>query len=99
MHKLSIVLKELRETRIWIRLIIKAALIPDDRIQPLLDECQQLANIIGKSIVTAKSNNRQCKMINAKCKMLTLVQFAFINLHLSFCIFLSTEETPCNFVR
>jgi four helix bundle protein len=55
-HKLRIVLKELRETRIWLRLIVKSKLLPIAKLNALIDECIQLMNIIGKSIVTAKSN-------------------------------------------
>lgn len=54
-HKLRVVLKELRETSSWLRLIMKCKLIPVGRIQNLLDESVQLSNIIGKSIVTAKN--------------------------------------------
>jgi len=55
-HKLGICLKELRESRFWIRLTIKAELLPQARMVELLDECSQLCNIIGRSIVTAKGN-------------------------------------------
>lgn len=55
-HKLGIALKELRASRTWIKLILKSELLSDDRISPLLDECIQLCNIIGKSVVTAKAN-------------------------------------------
>jgi four helix bundle protein len=55
-HKLGISLKELRESRSWIRLIIKTELLPEHRMGELLDECDQLCNIIGQSIVTAKGN-------------------------------------------
>lgn len=55
-HKLGIVLKELRETQIWIRLIIKSELLPSPRMNALLSECKQLNSIIGQSIVTAKAN-------------------------------------------
>ena len=55
-HKLSICLKELRESRSWIRLIIKTEMLPEGRMGELLDECNQLCNIIGQSIVTAKEN-------------------------------------------
>ena len=55
-HKLSICLKELRESRSWMRLIIKTEMLPEHRISELLDECNQLCNIIGQSIVTAKQN-------------------------------------------
>ena len=55
-HKLSICLKELRESRSWIRLIIRTDMLPEHRMGDLLDECNQLCNIIGQSIVTAKAN-------------------------------------------
>ena len=55
-HKLGIALKELRESRSWIKLILKAELLSAHRVAPLLDEAEQLCNIIGKSIVTAKAN-------------------------------------------
>ena len=55
-HKLGICLKELRESRGWIRLIIKTELLPEHRMSELLDEGDQLCNIIGQSIVTAKEN-------------------------------------------
>ncbi len=58
-HKLGIALKELRESRVWIKLILKAELVPAERMKPLLDEVQQLCNIIGKSIVTAKQNQQK----------------------------------------
>ena len=55
-HKLAIVLKELRESSVWIRLIVKSELIPEQRLELLRDECDQLCKIIAKSLVTAKSN-------------------------------------------
>lgn len=55
-HKLGIVFKELRESRIWIRLIIKAALLPQERMAPLLNESDQLCNILASSLITAKKN-------------------------------------------
>jgi len=57
-HKLGICLKELRESRSWLRLIIKSKLLPESRMLKVCDECEQLMNIIAKSIVTAKSNSR-----------------------------------------
>ncbi|MHC4534780.1 MAG: four helix bundle protein [Planctomycetota bacterium] len=55
-HKLAIVLKELRESRVWIRLIVKASLLGEGKMADLEDEATQLCNIIAKSIVTAKQN-------------------------------------------
>lgn len=55
-HKLGIVFKELRESRIWIKLIIKARLLPIKRMSALFDECEQLCSIIASSLITAKKN-------------------------------------------
>jgi four helix bundle protein len=62
-HKLSICLKELRESRCWIRLMIKTDMLTEYRMGELLDECNQLCNIIGKSIVTAKANRLKAKTV------------------------------------
>src|SRR5881275_3535248 len=58
-HKLSICLKELRESRSWIRLIIKTKMLTEHRMSELLDESNQLCNIIGQSIVTAKEGKEK----------------------------------------
>lgn len=55
-HKLAIALKELRESNVWIRMIVKSELIPEQRLEQLRDECDQLSKTIAKSLVTAKSN-------------------------------------------
>jgi four helix bundle protein len=53
-HKIMVALKEMRETRSWLLLIIKSDLLPSERLTDLLDEANQLANILGQSVVTAK---------------------------------------------
>ena len=54
-HKMQLVLKELREYLYWLKLIKKASVISDEHLQPLLDEAKELAKIVAKSIVTARS--------------------------------------------
>ena len=54
-HKLGIVLKELRESRVWLQLCGKTELLRETQLGALTDECIQLTNIVGKSIVTAKA--------------------------------------------
>ena len=54
-HKLQIVLKELRESLYWLRLIKRTKLIQSERINPLISEAKELTNIIAKSVVTAKA--------------------------------------------
>jgi four helix bundle protein len=56
-HKLQIVLKELKESLYWLRLIQKASLIhpADPNLSALLQEATELANIVAKSIITART--------------------------------------------
>jgi four helix bundle protein len=53
-HKMSIVLKELKESRFWLRLISRTQMLASNRTEPVLEECQQLCAIVAKSILTAK---------------------------------------------
>jgi len=56
-HKMRLALKELRETRIWLLIIVRANLIkPASKLHDLLDESNQLISIFVKSIGTAKKN-------------------------------------------
>jgi four helix bundle protein len=57
-HKMQIVLKELRESNFWIKLVIAAKVITneDEVLKFLFNESKELANIVAKSVVTAKSN-------------------------------------------
>jgi four helix bundle protein len=54
-HKVNVALKELVETRGWLKFIILAGLLPAKRAAVLVDECDQLCRILGKSIATAKA--------------------------------------------
>ena len=56
-HKVSIALKEAKETRGWLRFTWLAGLLPANRTEGVFDECEQLCKILGKSIVTAKKNS------------------------------------------
>src|SRR5437870_12756736 len=49
-HKLKIALKELAETRGWLRFIPKAELLSSDKLVGLIDECEQLCRILGRSV-------------------------------------------------
>jgi len=53
---LKIALKELRESRFWLRLMLKAELRTTPGIQEVAQEASELCNIVAKSIVTAKTN-------------------------------------------
>ena len=57
-HKMSIVLKELKETRFWLRLIHRIEMLAPAQTEPAIKECEQLCAIVGKSISTAKKNKK-----------------------------------------
>lgn len=58
-HKMQIVLKELKESLYWLRLVKKSALLSDEVIQPTLLEGNELSRIIAKSVITAKIKGRK----------------------------------------
>ena len=59
-HKMKICLKELRETKVWLKMIMKANLIePEAKVEPLIDENDQLISIFVASLKTAKSKNQK----------------------------------------
>jgi four helix bundle protein len=58
-HKLKIALKELRESRFWVRFIARTEMLPKKNMKDILDECNQLCNILGKSTATAKGVSKR----------------------------------------
>ena len=59
-HKMRLALKELRETRIWLLIIVRSDLIkPESKLDDLLNESNQLISICVKSIGTAKKNKEK----------------------------------------
>ena len=55
-HKLGICLKEIRESRRWLRLINRIPLLPSTKIKPLLTETEALIKIFSASVRTAEKN-------------------------------------------
>ena len=58
-HKLSIVHKELNECEVWLKLIVKAELLSAKKLASVLCDTDQLARIIGRSVITAKANEKR----------------------------------------
>ena len=57
-HKLKIALKELRETEVWLKIIIRSKIVKNiNRLIPLVEETDELISILFKSIDTAKKKN------------------------------------------
>jgi four helix bundle protein len=55
-HKMKMVLKELRETRISLRIINEKPIVKDIRIDSTLKECNEVIGIFTKSVETARKN-------------------------------------------
>ena len=59
-HKMKVVLKELKETRVCLKLIIRKEMIkPASRLDGLENECEQLIKIVATSIETSRKNNKK----------------------------------------
>ncbi|MGD0814820.1 MAG: four helix bundle protein [Verrucomicrobiota bacterium] len=57
-RKINFALKELVETRGWLKFIILAGLLSARRVAVLVEECDQLCRILGKSIATARAGKK-----------------------------------------
>ncbi len=59
-HKIKIVLKELRETKVWLKIIQLKSLLKSTReIELLIAECDELISIFVTSVRTAEKNKRK----------------------------------------
>lgn len=55
-HKMGVSLKELVETRMWLRIIAKRQYVKPDLLVALMDELEELVKIFHTSIKTARRN-------------------------------------------
>lgn len=63
-HKLAIVLKELNETSIWLRIVVRSGMSTEKLTAQLVQENNELCRILTASLKTARR-----KQINGKWKM------------------------------
>lgn len=57
-HKLQLVVKELREYFYWLRLVKRSQILKNKNMDKLIDETKQLCCIIAQSIITAKTHKQ-----------------------------------------
>ena len=55
-HKASIALREARESRFWLRLFIRTDMAPRSRLEPLLQETEELYAILTVIVRKSKGN-------------------------------------------
>ena len=59
-HKMKVCLKELRETRVWLLMIVRAKLIrPTSKLDSLIQETNEFISIFVSSIRTAKKAQKK----------------------------------------
>jgi four helix bundle protein len=58
-HKLRICLKELKETRRWLRLLQKASLVPEKKMGAILGETEELIKIFFTSVRTGEKTSEK----------------------------------------
>jgi len=67
LHKLGIVLKELNETFVWLRMIEGSELLKAELLAEIMHENKELCRIFTSSLKTARSNREaKSKMANGK---------------------------------
>ena len=57
-HKLGIVQKELNETSVWLKILLRIVAEKKENIVAIVAENQELARIIGATLKTAKASLR-----------------------------------------
>ncbi len=62
-HKMGVVLKELKECRTALKVIIKKEFIKPKKLEGIYNETEELVAIIAKSIITTKHNKENKKEI------------------------------------
>jgi four helix bundle protein len=61
-HKCKVVLKEIRETRVNLKIITRLPVIIDPKVEIAFKESNELIGIFLTSIATAKKNNERLKV-------------------------------------
>lgn len=56
LSKLQIALKECYETEYWLELFVKANIVEEQKVKPLLHDCGELRRILVASITMIKAN-------------------------------------------
>ena len=67
---MQLVLKELRESLYWLKLVKRAGLITNEDLQPLLSEAEELIKIIAKILFLFQTFR---KSLTRKPKLLTQI--------------------------
>lgn len=76
--KMSIALREAKESKFWLKLIKKAGLLPDEQINPELEEADELCAIYSTIVKKAKLNLSNVKSQMSNAKGFTLIELLVV---------------------
>ncbi|MDZ8264542.1 four helix bundle protein [Nostoc sp. ChiQUE01b] len=55
--KLQISLKEAKETKYWLRILVTTGIVEDNKLLPLIKENEEIIKVIAAIVVKTKPNN------------------------------------------
>ncbi len=58
-HKLKVAMKELSETRVWLKICAESGYVPKSRLAEIVGEAEELSRILSASIITAREKMKQ----------------------------------------
>ncbi|MCA9930402.1 MAG: four helix bundle protein [Anaerolineales bacterium] len=58
-HKLKVCFKELNESRVWLKIVIKSKMVKQEKLSGLYQESDELCRIVNASIKTSRKNQNQ----------------------------------------
>jgi four helix bundle protein len=58
-HKMKIVMKELSETRVWLKICGESGYVAKSRLKDLVGEAEELSRILAASIITARAKIKE----------------------------------------
>ena len=58
-HKLKVAMKELSETRVWLKIIVESGYIEHRKLDALIAESIELTRILSASVITARNRQEQ----------------------------------------
>ena len=62
-HKLKVALKELNESRTWLKIIAEAGYVGKSSLAALIGESEELTRIMSASVITARKGLEKCESV------------------------------------
>ena len=58
-HKLKVAMKELSETRVWLKICAESGYVAKSRLTKLVAEAEELTKIFASSVITARAKTKE----------------------------------------